>query len=340
MAQHGHEQGHGHEHGPHAHHHADTHVDDDAQGHAAHGHGAGHDHDHSAVPKNIGRAFAIGVGLNLAFVGLEATYGLLAHSVALVADAAHNLSDVLGLMLAWGASVLAKTKPSHRRTYGLRRSTILASLANALLLLFVVGGVAWEAVQRLRDTRAVEGTTVIAVAAAGVLVNGVSALLFMKGRDEDANVRGAFMHLAADAAVSLGVVIAGLVILKTGWMWLDPVVSIVVSLVILVGTWSLLRHALDLALDAVPGHIDAEAVRAYLTGLPGVVEVHDLHIWAMSTTEVALTAHMVVPANKCQPTFLREVCQTLNHKFRIEHSTLQLEAPESPECKLAPEGVL
>jgi cobalt-zinc-cadmium efflux system protein len=316
------------------------HAHIDRRHHHGHDHGHEHGHDHGHVPTNIGRAFAIGVALNLAFVAVEASYGLIAHSVALVADAAHNLSDVLGLMLAWGASVLAKRKPSRRRTYGLRRSTILASLANAVLLLFVVVGVAWEAIQRLCDTRTVAGGTVIAIAAAGVVVNGVTALLFMKGRDEDANVRGAFLHLAADAAVSLGVVVAGLVILKTGWMWLDPAVSFAVLLVILVSTWSLLRQALDLALDAVPAHIDAEAVRAYLAGLPSVASVHDLHIWAMSTTEVALTAHLVIPQGACKPTFLREVCHTLHDRFRIEHSTLQVEPPEAPECRLAPEEVL
>jgi len=283
-------------------------------------------HDHAP---SYGRAFAFGIALNGIFVVVEAVYGFMAGSVALVADAAHNLSDVLGLGLAWGALALARRKPTHRRTYGLRKTTILAALANAVFLFIAVGGVLWEAAQRLRSPRPLEGRVVMTVAAIGVLVNGASALSFARGRAHDVNVRAAFMHLAADAAVSLGVVVAGGLIVVTGLARIDPIVSIVVSLVILWGTWGVLRQSLDLALDAVPHGIDTEKVRAYLAGLTGVGDVHDLHIWAMSTTETALTAHLVM--EKCAPHFLREVEKALHDRFEIEHVTLQVEAPEAPE---------
>lgn len=308
-------------------------------GSSDHGSGHGHSHAHAhdlPVERDLTLAFGVGVGLNIAFAIAECVFGALAHSVALVADAAHNFGDVLGLLLAWGAMVLAKRKPSRRRTYGLRRTTILAALANSLLLVVAVGGVSWEAIKRLRDPGPVEGTTMIVVAAIGVVINASSAFFFMKGRHGDANVRGAFLHLAGDAAVSLGVVASGVVIRLTGWRWVDPGASLLVSIVILATTWSLLRDAMNLALDAVPSHIDPEAVRSYLASLPDVREVHDLHIWAMSTTEVALTAHLVMPHGAQAPKFLREVCKILHDEFRIDHPTLQIDPSEGGDvCRLA-----
>lgn len=304
-----------------------------------------HDHDspnaHSHGAARTGRAFAISVSLNVVFVVVELASGFIAKSVALMSDAAHNFGDVLGLLLAWGALRLAQRKPSRRRTYGLRRSTILASLANAILLLVTVGAVSWEAIGRLRTGGTPEGVVMLVVAGVGVLINTGSALMFMRDREKDANVRGAFLHLAADAAVSLGVVIAGIVIVLTGWSWIDPIVSIVISVVILVTTWTLLRDATNLALDSVPTGIDPDAVREYLLALPGVREVHDLHIWAMSTTETALTAHLIMEVDSCHPTFLRDVAATLKSAHRIDHATLQVESPEAPtECAHAPEGAL
>lgn len=304
-------------------------------------HGHGHSHAHGQPPKSYSGAFLVGIGLNVVFVVVEAAYGLASGSVALVADAAHNLSDVLGLGFAWAAILLAQRKPSKRRTYGFRKTTVLAALGNSVLLLVVVGGVAREAIGRLREPASLDGRVVMAVAAVGVVINGVSALLFAKGQKGDANLRGAFLHLASDAAVSLGVVIAGAVILQTGWTRLDPIISLIVSVVIVVGTWGLLKQSVNLALDAVPEGIDAEAVNAYLAGLPGVLEVHDLHIWAMSTTETALTAHLVMATGSCEPRFLGDVGRELHEKFEIGHSTLQVEPPEAPDpCRMAAEGTL
>jgi cobalt-zinc-cadmium efflux system protein len=308
----------------------------------AHEHGPGSEHQHHHHQHGAPRhdaAFAIGIVLNLSFVVIEAAYGSVAHSVALVADAAHNFGDVLGLMLAWGASVLARWKPSTRRTYGFRGTTILAALANAVLLLVAIGGVAWEAINRLiRPPAVVEGRTMLVVAGVGVVVNSVSALLFLRDRKNDANIRGAFLHLATDAAVSLGVVVAGAAIVRTGWVWLDPATSLAVSLVVLVGTWRLLKSSVDLALQAVPEQIDPSEVRAFLSSLPRVLEVHDLHIWAMSTTEIALTAHLVMPGNSCAPQFLHDVCKALHDRFHIGHATLQVDPEDAPvPCALAPE---
>jgi len=304
-----------------------------------HSHAGGHGHDHA--PATFGRAFAIGISLNLTFVVVEVVYGVAAGSVALISDAAHNLTDVLGLALAWGAVLLARRKPSQRRTYGLRKSTVLAALTNAVLLLLAVGAVAWEAIGRLRHPAAVEGVVMMAVAAVGVGINGISALLFASGRKGDVNVRGAFLHLAADAVVSLGVVITGFFILRTGWMWLDPLVSLLVSAVILVGTWRLLKQSLNLALDAVPEGVDEKAISAYLAGLQGVLELHDLHIWAMSTTETALTAHLVMQGGSCHDTFLAEVGHELDSRFQIHHSTLQVEPPsDSHPCRQAPQDAV
>ncbi|HEX4963214.1 MAG TPA: cation diffusion facilitator family transporter [Thermoanaerobaculia bacterium] len=302
-------------------------------------HHAGHSHSHA--PASFGRAFAIGVGLNLAFVVLEATWGVISHSLSLLADAGHNLSDVLGLLLAWGAAVLARRIPTERRTYGLRRSTTLAALFNAILLLVGVGAIAWEAIGRFRNPPPVAGGTVAWVAAVGIAVNTATALLFVAGRKSDINIRGAFLHMAADAAVSLGVAIAGVVILATGWSWLDPAVSLVISVVILIGTAGLLRDSFNLALDAVPPGIEVADVRRYLEGLPQVCEVHDLHIWGMSTTETALTAHLVIPNRHPDDCFYRDAAREMHDLFGIEHVTLQVEMgdPDNP-CRQAPDHVV
>ena len=293
-------------------------------------------HDHGptdGVPAaDFGRAFLAGIALNLTFVAIEATFGFLSNSVALIADAGHNLSDVLGLAVAWGATVLAKRRPSARFTYGLGRSSILAALLNAAFLLIAVGAIAFEAVRRLADPQPVVGTTVMAVAAVGIVVNGVTAWLFAKGRG-DLNVRGAFLHMAADAAVSLGVVVAALVIIRTGWLWLDPAVSLVIVAVIVIGTWGLLREAVTMSLDAVPGEIKPSEITAALAALPGVAEVHDLHIWSLSTTETALTAHVVRPDGHPGDDFLHDAAAMLLKTFEIAHCTIQLEIADGPECK-------
>jgi len=303
----------------------------------AHSHNHGyHGHDHG--PASYGRAFAIGTTLNVGFVLIEVIYGIAANSVALIADAGHNLSDVFSLVLAWGASILTRQQPSHRYTYGLRRSSILIALLNAIILLIAMGGIAWEAVQRFRAPGPVAGTTVIGVAAVGIIINTVTALLFMSGRQRDLNLRGAFLHMAADAGVSLGVVLAGIAILVTGWLWFDPVVSLLIVVVVVVGTWKLLQDSVNLAMDAVPEGIEPLAVRTYLSELPNVAQVHDLHIWAMSTTETALTAHLVMPTGHPGDAFLCSICKVLHDQFGIEHATLQVEIgdPGHP-CALAPD---
>jgi cobalt-zinc-cadmium efflux system protein len=286
-------------------------------------------HTHTHAPANYGRSFAIGVALNLGFVLLEWTYGRLSNSLALQADAGHNLSDVLGLLLAWGASVLAQRQPSHRRTYGLRRSTILAALINAVVLLVAVGAIAVEALERLGQPAPVATTTVMAVAAIGIAINTITALLFLRGQ-HDLNIRGAFLHMAADAGVSLGVVLAGAAMWATGWAWIDPAVSLLVAGLILASTWGLLRDSVDLALDAVPRDIDPQAVRSYLRTLPSVAEVHDLHVWGMSTTEAALTAHLVIPDRSADDALLARIERELHDRFGIEHATLQIET--SRQC--------
>lgn len=301
----------------------------------------GHDHDHEHEATAVGRAFALGIALNVGFVVVEAGFGLVAHSTALLADAAHNASDVLGLGLAWGAAVLARRRPSERHTYGLRASTVLAALTNAVLLLVAVGGVSWEAIRRFGDPGPVEGATVLTVAAVGVVVNAASAILFLRDRKNDVNVRAAFLHLAADAGVSVGVVIAGAVIWKTGWTWLDPAASLSISLVVLVGTWEVLREALHLALAGVPEGISIVAVQDYLRNLPGVCDVHDLHIWPMGTTEVALTAHLIMEWPAEPPPFLEALEHDLRERFGIHHATVQLEAlKEGATCGLAAADVV
>jgi cobalt-zinc-cadmium efflux system protein len=291
-------------------------------------------HGHAHGRPDPTRAFAVGIGLNLGFVILEVGLGLWANSLALVADAGHNLSDVLGLAVAWGASYLAGRPPTARRTFGLRRSSVLAALVNAVLLLVAAGGIAWEAVRRLWEPEPVAGLTVVAVAAAGVIVNAATAFLFMAGSKHDLNVRGAFLHMAADAGVSAGVVVAGLVIRYTGWAWADPVASLLVVAVIVAGTWGLFREALDLALDAVPAGIDPAAVEAYLAGLPGIAAVHDLHVWGMSTTEAALTVHLVKPDGRLDDGLLACVADELRKKFGIAHATIQLEQAADHGCGL------
>jgi cobalt-zinc-cadmium efflux system protein len=281
------------------------------------------------------RAFVIGIALNIVFVVIGTIAGVVAHSTALLADAAHNLGDVLGLGMAFGAMTLARRATTARRTYGLRRTTILAALANGGLVLFAVGGVVWEAVLRLGDAHAVDGGLVAIVAAIGVAINGIAAMMFAKGRERDINVRGAYLHLLADAAVSAGVVVAGLIVWRTGWAWVDPATSLVVSFVILVGTWRLVREAFDLLLDAVPPHIDPAAVEKFLAELPDVREVHDLHVWSMSTTEVALTAHLVLPWPVVQPAFLASIQHDVEHRFGIHHITIQFEDCTGVNCAQA-----
>jgi cobalt-zinc-cadmium efflux system protein len=289
---------------------------------------------HSHAPPDFNRIFAIGVALNLIYVVAQVGFGIFAHSLALLADAGHNLGDVLGLVLAWGASYLVTRPSTPHRTYGWRRTSIMAALFNAIFLLLAVGAITWEALRRFSRGEPVNPNIVMWVAAGGIIINGATAWLFVSGGKEDLNIRGAFLHMAADAAVSAGVVLAGLGIRLTGWVWLDPATSILINLVIVVGTWSLLRESFNLVTDAVPEKIDLVAVRKYLTHLPEVTAVHDLHIWAMSTTEIALTAHLVMPAAAAGDRFLRETCESLHHDFGIQHSTIQIEQ-DAETCALA-----
>lgn len=294
-----------------------------------------HRHQHGP-PVDPGRAFTLGITLNVGFVVAEVIAGFAADSTALLADAAHNFGDVLGLGMAWGAVLLARRRRTARRTYGLQRTTILAGLANAMLILVAIGGVTVEAIRRLGGPAHVEGGLVAVVAAAGVAVNGGAALLFARGRERDVNRRGAYLHLMADAAVSAGVVVAGLIVWRTGWNWIDPATTIAISVVILFSTVSLLREALDLLLDAVPSHIDPGEVEDYLSGLPDVQQVHDLHIWPMSTTEVALTAHLVVDWKRTAPSFVRATATEIEHRFGIAHATLQLEPTDADQPCVPP----
>jgi cobalt-zinc-cadmium efflux system protein len=315
-----------------------THSHDHAgHSHAGHAHGPG---GHVHAPANFGTAFAIGIGLNTALVVAEAIFGYLSNSMALIADAGHNLSDVLGLVIAWIAVILSKRPPSARYTYGLRGSSILAALFNAVFLLLAVGAIAWEAILRLFNPEPVAELTVIAVAATGIVINGVTAWLFASGRKSDINIRGAYLHMAADAAVSAGVVVAGLAIMATGWLWLDPVTSLVIVAVIVLGTWGLLRESMAMSLSAVPAAIDPTAVRNYLGQRPGVVQIHDLHIWPMSTTEIALTCHLVIPSGQPGDAFLFEICHQLRDNFGIHHTTIQIETDLTSKCALAPEHIV
>jgi cobalt-zinc-cadmium efflux system protein len=318
------------------HDHAHGVEDHDAEG-RDHG---GHDHAHAHAPANFGAAFAIGIALNVGFVAIEAAYGLIAGSVALLSDAGHNLGDVLGLAAAWLASRLVQRAPSARFTYGLRGSSILAALFNAVFLLLTVGAISWEAILRLADPAPVAGKIVMVVAAIGICVNGVTAWLFASGQNDDINLRGAFLHMASDALVSAGVVVAGLVILATGWLWLDPLTSLAVNLVIVWGTWGLLRDSLGMSMAAVPAGVDPATVRAFLTARPGVAAVHDLHVWPISTTETALTCHLVMPGGHPGDAFLHELATELARRFHIAHPTVQIETNPELGCALAPDEVV
>jgi cobalt-zinc-cadmium efflux system protein len=287
---------------------------------------AGHDHAHAHdhAPVHFDRAFAIGIGLNLAFVAVEAFYGWKIDSLALLADAGHNLSDVAGLVLAWGGALAGRLRPDLRHTYGWKRASILAAFVNALLLLVAMGSLAWEALHRLQSPQPIEGVTIMVVAGIGIVVNTATALLFMRGRAGDLNIRGAFLHMAADALVSAGVVVAGALALGFGWAWIDPVVSLLIAIVIVVGTASLLKQSVHLLFDGVPEGIDLRQVQALLESLPGVDRVHDLHVWAMGTSQVALTAHLVMPEAQVDDDFLESATRRLHERFGIEHVTLQV----------------
>ena len=288
---------------------------------------ADHDHDHGHAPVNFNRAFAIGIVLNIVFVAIEAFYGWKINSLALLADAGHNLSDVAGLVLAWGGALASKLRPNPRHTYGWKRGTILAAFANALLLLMAMGALAWEAVGRLfspEPLAGAEGVTIMVVAGIGIVINTATALLFMRGREHDLNIRGAFMHMAADALVSAGVVVAGALTLWMGWVWLDPVVSLLIAGVILAGTASLFKQSLHMLFDGVPDSVDPQAVQECLAALPGVTRVHDLHIWAMGTSQIALTAHLVMPQGHADDAFLKHATDQLHDRFDITHVTLQV----------------
>jgi len=295
-----------------------------------HPHPKGHSHE----PGSYGKAFAAGIALNVVFVVVEATFGILGNSLALLSDAGHNLSDVLGLVIAWAAIVLGNKRPSGKRTYGFKSSSILAALFNAVFLLAAVGGIVWEAIQRFRHPAVVSGTTVILVALIGIVINGATALLFASGRKGDINIKGAFLHMAADAMVSLGVVIAGGIILATGWTWIDPLVSLAICLIIFISTWGLFRESMDLALNAVPKGIDIDAIREYLCSIPAVTDVHDLHIWGMSTTDTALTVHITRSKTDDNDAVLQAIEKHLRDDCKIGHTTIQIETG-SYGCALA-----
>ncbi len=300
-----------------------------------------HNHTHHHAPSSYNLSFAIGIVLNIIFVIVEAGYGVFADSLALIADAWHNLSDVVSLLLAWGASFLASRPATQRRTYGLRRVTIMASLISAVLLLFALGGIAWEAIERLSAPSPVEGIVIIIVAAVGVVINTATALLFVSGQKHDLNIRGAYLHMAADAAVSMGVVIAGVAIILTDWLWIDPLISLLIVFVVLVGSWNLLKDSINLSIDAVPKGIDILEVREYLSSLEGVSDIHDLHIWALSTRQNALSVHLIRAQDEIDNVFLHEIQEYLHHHFNIGHVTVQVEKEDgkngctlnSPVCE-------
>ena len=315
---------HDHDH-PHDHSHDDAHE---------------HPHGHSHIPADFGGAFAAATLLNFVLVVVQVIYGLSAHSIALLADAGHNFGDALALLLAWGAHVLARRLPTERFTYGFRSASILSALINAVMMLVTTGAIAWEAIRRFLDPGEVAGLTVMMVAALGIVVNGVSAWFLMAGRKGDLNVRGAFLHLVADAAVSVGVVLAGAIIYFFGWNWIDPAVSLAVSAVVVWGSWGLLRESLQLTMDAVPAAIEPSEVCDYLETLPGVVSIHDLHIWAMSTTENALTCHLVMPQGHPGDAFIARASHELEHRFKIRHPTFQIELADAGPCPLEPAHVV
>jgi cobalt-zinc-cadmium efflux system protein len=305
-----------------AHHHGHNHTNDHNHDHCGHSHAGGH---HHGDPNKHGRAFVIAIALNSTFVIIEFLFGFIANSTALMADAGHNLSDVLGLLLALGAAILGRRIPSERYTYGLRSTSILAALANAMFLLVACGAIAWEAIQRFSQPPEVAGLTVTLVAGIGILINGLSAWLFVKGSKGDLNVRAAYLHMLGDAVVSLGVAVAGIAMMFTAWYWLDPIISLIIVTFIVINTWGLLRESVQLVLSAVPPHIDVSAVGAYLLQCQGVTEIHDLHIWGMSTTESALTVHLVMPEGYPGDAYMDDIMQTLKTRFSIHHSTLQVE---------------
>ena len=292
-------------------------------------------HSHN-VEMNFDKAFAWGISLNVIYIIIEASYGLMINSMSLIADAGHNLSDVLGLLLAWGAAYLARSSATSKRTYGFRKSTILAAMFNSLLLLIVVGGISIEAFRKFMNPLPIQGKTMMIVAGIGVVVNALTAFFFFKGKEKDLNIKAAFLHMAADAGVSLGVVLGGLIILYTGWSWVDPAISLLILVVITIGTWGVLKKSLLLSIDAVPDHIDPEKVRNYLKNLPGVTNVHHIHIWAMSTTEYALTAHVNMPEPESNNNFLAETAKGLNTKFGISHTTIQIENDKNGENNNCP----
>lgn len=298
-------------------------------------------HNHQHEVKNYNQAFAIGVSLNVVYVLIEAGYGFSINSLALIADAGHNLSDVAGLLLAWGASILSHKAKTEKRTYGYRKATVLASLLSALLLLVAIGGITWEAINRIFEPRPIDGMTVIIVAGIGVVINTITALLFMKDQKYDLNIRGAFLHMAADAGISLAVVVAGLLIMYGGWLWVDPAISLFIAVVILFATWGLFKESINYSLDAVPKHIDSKAIRHYLTNITPVVAIHDLHIWPLSTTEIALTVHVVVDVNHIDNNFLSNIQQQLHEVFHINHATIQVETiKDISHCMLQDETKL
>lgn len=321
---------------PHNHDHVHDHDQDTSHGHG-HAHGPG---GHSHAPDTFGTAFAVGIGLNTVFVCVELAFGFWANSIALIADAGHNLSDVFGLIVAWVGASLAKRAPTKRFSYGLKGSSILAALANAIILLIAIGAIILEAIRRFQDPQPVQGGIVIIVASIGIVINGVTAFLFARGRKGDINIRGAYLHMMADAGVSAAVVGSGILILYTGALWIDPAMSLAVALLILLGTWGLLRDSVVMSLGAVPAHIDVDAVEDHLQKLPGVSAVHDLHVWNMSTSEVALTAHLVLPGGFPGDGFLHETAKAVEEKFGIHHATFQVETSADASCRLEPAHVV
>lgn len=293
-----------------------------------------HNHSHNHHSVNYNKYFAIGVVLNGVFVVIEAIYGILAKSMALLADAGHNLSDILSLLLAWGAALLAAKAATEQRTYGFRKTTIMASLISAIVLLIALGGITLEAIGRFSDPESIQGSTMIIVAAIGVVINTITALLFVSGRKADLNIRAAFLHMAADAGVSFGVVVTGIVIVFTDWLWIDPLISLVIVAIILIGTWSLLRDSINLAIDSVPKNIDVTEIKQYLRSQENVCQIHDLHIWPLSTTEIAMSVHLVVTDKPISNNFLFEIQQHLHDHFGIEHATIQIETKADGECLL------
>ncbi|MGE5452821.1 MAG: cation diffusion facilitator family transporter [Acidobacteriota bacterium] len=318
-------------------HHDHDHPHDDHD-HHHHGHGHGHHgHAHHPAPGAFNRAFAIGIALNAAFVLVEAFYGWKVNSLALLADAGHNLSDVAGLVLAWGGALAGRIQPDTRHSYGFKRASIVAAFINALVLLVAMGSLGWEAVTRLHSPEPLAGVTVMVVAGMGIVINTATALLFMRGSEHDLNLRGAFLHMAADALVSAGVVVAGALALWLGWSWLDPVVSLLIAAVIVIGTWGLFKQSVHLLFDGVPAHIDLIAVQTLLESLPGVDHVHDLHVWAMGTSHIAMTAHLVMPAGGAGDAFLQNATEQLKARFKIDHVTLQVvQHPFTTPCAQFP----